>query len=385
MEDILYRLWLVTRRGISSGRIKLLLERFGSVEEIYKSRVFNNIRGISDKEKAVLTDKDLTEAKRIYEKTEKLGDKIIAFDDEMYPDILRNIPDPPYVLYVRGNMPHLDDVLTIGVVGTRNCTEYGRVVTERLCRSLALSGAVTISGLARGIDSVGAWATIEAGGTTVGVTGCGLDIIYPSENLELINAITENGCVISEYPPGVPPTKNHFPQRNRIIAGLSRGLLVTEAPERSGSLITAQLALENNRDVFAVPRSITQRGYLGTNVIIQQGAKLINSAEDILCEYPYAKKITLKDVKPSIKQNTAVSIEKKKENAPPKKVDDTKYKSLNENERQIIDILKKRDMQIDEISRELKIGVSDVNTRLIMLEVKGMVKKLPGSMYKLNI
>ena len=362
MEHILYWLWLTTKYGVTPSKIKVLLEYFKTVEEIYFSKNFNNIYGLSDKIKSSLADKDLSKAEKILEQTAKLNQKILVYDSESYPQILKNISSPPYVLYVQGKVLELDKVLTIGVVGTRNSSEYGRVVTDRICRELAQYGAVTVGGLARGIDTVGAWATLDVGG--------GLDIVYPSENVELVKAITEKGCIISEYAPGTPPVRNHFPARNRIIAGLSRGILVTEAPEKSGALITAKYALENDRDVFAVPRNITDTNSLGTNKIIQQGAKLINGAADIISEYPYAEKVIPKKVKSEPIQKT---------------VDDSKYSKLNEFEKQIIDILKKSDMQIDEISRELKRNVSEINTKLIMLEVKGLVKKLPGSKYQLKL
>ena len=361
MEHILYWLWLTTKYGVTPSKIKVLLEYFKTVEEIYFSKNFNNIYGLSDKIKSSLADKDLSKAEKILEQTAKLNQKILVYDSESYPQILKNISSPPYVLYVQGKVLELDKVLTIGVVGTRNSSEYGRVVTDRICRELAQYGAVTVGGLARGIDTVGAWATLDVGG---------VDIVYPSENVELVKAITEKGCIISEYAPGTPPVRNHFPARNRIIAGLSRGILVTEAPEKSGALITAKYALENDRDVFAVPRNITDTNSLGTNKIIQQGAKLINGAADIISEYPYAEKVIPKKVKSEPIQKT---------------VDDSKYSKLNEFEKQIIDILKKSDMQIDELSRELKRNVSEINTKLIMLEVKGLVKKLPGSKYQLKL
>ena len=362
MEHILYWLWLTTKYGVTPSKIKVLLEYFKTVEEIYFSKNLNNIYGLSDKIKSSLADKDLSKAEKILEQTAKLNQKILVYDSESYPQILKNISSPPYVLYVQGKVLELDKVLTIGVVGTRNSSEYGRVVTDRICRELAQYGAMTVGGLARGIDTVGAWATL--------VVGSGLDIVYPSENVELVKAITEKGCIISEYAPGTPPVRNHFPARNRIIAGLSRGILVTEAPEKSGALITAKYALENDRDVFAVPRNITDTNSLGTNKIIQQGAKLINGAADIISEYPYAEKVIPKKVKSEPIQKT---------------VDDSKYSKLNEFEKQIIDILKKSDMQIDELSRELKRNVSEINTKLIMLEVKGLVKKLPGSKYQLKL
>ena len=232
MEHILYWLWLTTKYGVTPSKIKVLLEYFKTVEEIYFSKNFNNIYGLSDKIKSSLADKDLSKAEKILEQTAKLNQKILVYDSESYPQILKNISSPPYVLYVQGKVLELDKVLTIGVVGTRNSSEYGRVVTDRICRELAQYGAVTVGGLARGIDTVGAWATLDVGGVAVGVVGSGLDIVYPSENVELVKAITEKGCIISEYAPGTPPVRNHFPARNRIIAGLSRGILVTEAPEK---------------------------------------------------------------------------------------------------------------------------------------------------------
>lgn len=376
MEHMLYWLWLTDKKNIASVKIAALLKRFETVDNIYKSKNFNNIPGISDKEKSELMNKDLSAANSIAEKILKLGGRIVVFDDDNYPQILKNITDPPYVLYIHGKVPELDKVLTIGVVGTRHCSEYGRAVTERLCVSLAKAGVVTIGGLAAGIDSVGAWATIDAGGIAVGVTGCGLDRIYPAENAQLVQEMTEKGCILTEFPPGTPPLKCNFPRRNRIIAGLSRGVLVTEAPQKSGALITARYALENNRDVFAVPRNITDTKYLGTNTIIQEGAKLINSAEDVICEYPYAEKITPDTMNfKKIQKTEDMSVAE----------GNSKYKDLNETEKTIVNILIKKNMQIDELSRELDMPVSEINTRLIMLEVKGIIKKLPGSSYQLKL
>ena len=309
MEHILYWLWLTTKYGVTPSKIKVLLEYFKTVEEIYFSKNFNNIYGLSDKIKSSLADKDLSKAEKILEQTAKLNQKILVYDSESYPQILKNISSPPYVLYVQGKVLELDKVLTIGVVGTRNSSEYGRVVTDRICRELAQYGAVTIGGLARGIDTVGAWATLDVGGVAVGVVGNGLDIVYPSENVELVKAITEKGCIISEYAPGTPPVRNHFPARNRIIAGLSRGILVTEAPEKSGALITAKYALENDRDVFAVPRNITDtkipflelslhtlkikvmlrtfyRKYLPNCTVIRKLSKQTNTKSDGLLGFP---------------------------------------------------------------------------------------------------
>ena len=285
MEHILYWLWLTTKYGVTPSKIKVLLEYFKTVEEIYFSKNFNNIYGLSDKIKSSLADKDLSKAEKILEQTAKLNQKILGYDSESYPQILKNISSPPYVLYIQGKVLELDKVLTIGVVGTRNSSEYGRVVTDRICRELAQYGAVTVGGLARGIDTVGAWATLDVGGVAVGVVGSGLDIVYPSENVELVKAITEKGCILSEYAPGTPPVRNHFPARNRIIAGLSRGILVTEAPEKSGALITAATALDQGREVFAVPGAIDARTSLGCNALLRDGAGLAAQSSDILGGY----------------------------------------------------------------------------------------------------
>lgn len=368
MERILHWLWLVTRKGIGPLGEQALLDAFGTVDDIYFAKSYNNIHRLSVKRQESLMDKDLTGAEKVLEEIYRLGARVITYDSKNYPALLKNISSPPHVLYIQGKVLELDDVLTIGVVGTREASKFGRAVTERFCRDLAKAGAVTISGLARGVDTVAAWATLDAGGTTVAVTGCGLDTVYPPENSELIKAISQNGCIITEYPPGTEPFHGNFPRRNRIIAGLSRGVLVTEAPARSGALITANFALEHNRDVFAIPRRIDENAYNGTNRIIQQGAKLVMNAEDILCEYPYAQKIE--------------PFQKPTEE---KTQEDKRLLSLDDKEKEIVNILRKNDAQIDELSRKLKIPVGELNTILVMLEMKGIIKKLPGSGYQLKL
>ncbi len=371
MEHMLCWLWLTSKKGMSSDKITKLFNYFDTVEDIYSAKSYNNIYGISVNDIHMLLNKDLSQAEKIIDETLRLGGKILLYDDENYPEMLKNVSSPPYVLYIQGKFPNVDELLTIGVVGTRKSTNYGDKVTERICRSLAESGVITVGGLASGIDAVGAWATIEAGGIAIGVLGCGLDRAYPSENAELYKAMLDKGCIITEYPPGTPPFYYHFPIRNRIIAGLSRGVLVTEAPKNSGALITAKHAIDNNRDVFAVPRNITEEEFIGTNILIQQGARLVNSAEDIIKEYPYAVKV------PIVKKENKKTI-----TAQP---DNKKYDSLNEKEKLIVGLLKKQDMQIDEISRELNISIGELNMKLMMLEVGGYIKKLPGSRYQLKI
>ena len=403
MEHILYWLWLTTKFRIAGTHAARLFERFDSIEDIYFSKNYNNIYGIKEKERSLLLDKDLTKAKKELEGIYTLGGKIIAYDSENYPQILKNIPDPPYLLYIMGKLPELDEVLTIGVVGTRRASDYGNLVTERICADLADAGAVTINGLATGIDAVGAWSTIERGGISVGVIGCGIDKVYPRDNAELYAAMTEKGCIMSEFPLGTAPIGTNFPIRNRIIAGLSRGVLVTEAPPKSGALITARFALENNRDVFAVPRDITDARFTGTNILIQQGAKLVMSADDILSEYPYAKRVRPdRENAPKRKRASAPKTESaqndtektqneektEKTAIKPKAVNtqnSEQYKNLTGGDREIVDMLRKSDLHIDEISRGTGIPVGELNTRLVMLEMKGHVERLPGGRYQIKI
>ena len=386
LEHELIWLWLTSKFHGSNAKIAALVEFFGGIEEIYASKRFYNI-GLSNKEKDLLLDKDLSPAEKICEELSRIGGKILAIDNENYPKILKQSHNPPLVLYLKGKVPDLDDVLTLGVVGTRRPSKYGSFVTKRMCQSLARQGVVTISGMAKGIDAVGAWATVEEGGIAVGVIASGIDIAYPQENAELYQAVAEKGCILTEFPPGTPPKGINFPIRNCIIAGLSRGVLVTDAPSKSGALITAKLAMEEGRDVFAIPRNITDIKYSGTNILIQQGAKLVMHPNDILSEYPYAKRIEPTEKIERKEQPEAQNAPGEK-TAPRKKKEKADINSLleklSESEKQIAGLLIKKDMQIDEISREISVPVGTLNTRLIMLEMKGVVIKLPGSMYRLK-
>ena len=299
------------------------------------------------------------------------GINVITAINPLFPKLLLQPEvNAPLVLYYQGDI-NVFKTECVAVVGTRSCSAYGKIMAKTVAGELAENGVTVVSGLATGIDAYAHAAAIEAKGKTIAVMAGGLNKITPVSNIKLYERILqEGGLVISEHTPNAEATRYSFPERNRIISGLSRGVAVIEAGEKSGALITAKYALENDRDVFAVPRNITDTNSLGTNKIIQQGAKLINGAADIISEYPYAEKVIPKKVKSEPIQKT---------------VDDSKYSKLNEFEKQIIDILKKSDMQIDELSRELKRNVSEINTKLIMLEVKGLVKKLPGSKYQLKL
>lgn len=383
-ERILYWLWLTTARGISNPDITALWEQLDSIEEIYNLKDYSGVYGVRPYTKRLLKNKSLKTAERVVAAAEKTNMKILTFDDPRYPDSLRTIESPPYVLYLRGEIMNWDRLLTIGVVGTRDCTEYGIKVTNKIAGGLAENGITVVSGMARGIDSVAARAALNAGNKTIAVLGCGADVVYPEENAELMHKIIENGAVISEYPPGYPVRPSNFPWRNRIISGLSRGVLITEAPKKSGALITARYALEQGRDIFAVPGSIEKPSCAGTNALLTRCAKAVTCAEDILEEYVYAIE-RLKIEKP---KGFKAVFSKKKEpvnNEIKLTIDEKRYAGLSEEEKKVILLLMEQNMHIDDITRKCGVDAARLTPMLSMLEFGGYIQKIPGNNYKLNI
>lgn len=385
----LYWIWLTTKPYINSTKITWLWEHFETITDIYEANDYSGIEGIGQKEIQSLLDKDLSEAERIIKRTEQIGAKILTYEDINFPDMLRNIIDPPYVLYIKGEIMNWDRLLPIGVVGSRKPTDYGKLITARLSRDMTKMGITVVSGMARGLDKEAAWAALRAGGKTIAVLGSGIDVIYPPENETLYNEICEHGAVITEYPPGSGALPGHFPERNRIIAGLSKGVLVTEAHLKSGSLITARYALENGRDIFSVPGNVLDERYAGTNALIQQGAKLVMYASDVMEEYPYAAKL-LKPQKIQVVIKTQDMPKSETEILPIQNeqkitIESKKYALLKDDEREIIKLLIDANMHIDDIARQLDKPVGAINTTLTMLEVKSLVKKLPGNNYQLKL
>lgn len=387
-ENLLYWVWLTIKPVMNSTKITWLWEHFETIKDIYEETEYNDIAGIGKKERAALLDKDLTAAKKAVRETERAGAKILTYEDINFPDMLRNIIDPPYVLYIKGEIMNWDRLLTIGVVGTRKCTDYGIAATKEICSGLAKSGITIVSGMARGLDAEAAWAALENGGKTIAVLGGGIDVVYPPEHKKLYNDICEHGAVITEYPPGSSSLRAHFPVRNRIIAGLSKGVLVTEAPAKSGTLITVGCALDNGRDVFAVPGAINNKNYIGSNRLIQQGAKLVMSAEDIIEEYPYdvqllkppkIKVVIKTQSMPASMPDEPIQTERKIS------IDSKRYMFLKPEEKAIIELLIEADMHIDELARRLNKSVGEINTTLTLLEIKALIKKLPGNNYQLKL
>ena len=382
-NNLLYWVWLTDICGVYGNDINALLEQFDTVEEIYEATDYSGILNVKPSTLRKLRDKSLRNAEKIKESCAKIGAEIITFDDIRYPDSLRTILNPPYVLYIRGEIMKWDRILGIGVVGTRRCSDYGHKVVDYIVKDLALCGATIISGMASGIDGLSARAAIDAGNKTIAVLGTAIDNPYPWENRGLMQKIIDNGTVISEYPPGARTQRNSFPWRNRIISGLSKGVLVVEAPEKSGALITAEYALEQGRDVFAVPGNIFKKESAGTNSLLANGAKAVGSAEDILNEYVYEIE-RLKIKRPPV-VSKAFAKPEKIDNEIKLSIDDKRFSGLSDSDKNIITLLIEENMHIDDIARKSGIPASELTTKLAMLEFSGHIQKIPGNNYKLNV
>lgn len=287
MSSLKYWLWLAELRGLSNQTRLALLRHFGTPEDVFYADTGEILltEGITREQASLLENHDLSSADAILADCQRLGLQILTIQDAAYPARLQNIYDPPCLLYVKGHLPALDEEAAVTVVGTRSCTPYGIACAEKLGYGLASAGAVVVSGLAKGVDAAASRGALLAGGVPVAVTGSGLDVYYPAENRDLYEDIAAAGVLLSEYPPGTEPDGRHFPVRNRILSGLSVATLVVEAPARSGALITAGTALEQGRDVFAVPGPIDAPTSAGCNRLIQEGAGLVTDAWDILREY----------------------------------------------------------------------------------------------------
>jgi DNA processing protein len=290
------------------------------------------------------------------ERLEKAGVKVCTFHDDDYPARLREIYDYPPVIYLKGELT-LQDEWCIAVVGTRRATVYGKQVTQEIVEGLARNKITAISGLARGIDTVAHRAALEAGGRTVAVCACGLDSVYPAENATLARSIAENGALISEYPLGAKPRPDNFPRRNRIMSGMSLGVLVIEADETSGAIITAHMALEQNREVFAVPGSILSPMSRGTNTLIQEGAKLVRNCTDILEELNLTANVQQLEMKELV-PTTAT-------------------------EDQLLKQLGAEPVHIDEVCRGSGLPVATVSSNLAIMELKGLVRQVSVMNYVL--
>ena len=414
-------IWLAHRPGVNDRMKAQLLQHFQDPEDIYyaDSEAVTHIEGITEEAAAALQDKDLTAAEEILEACDRAKLHILTYRDAAYPSGLKNIPDPPVVLYYKGQLPDLDALPVIGVVGTRNASAYGLTTAKRMGYQIGKCGGIVVSGMAYGIDGMAMAGALTAGQKVVGVLGCGADIVYPLSNRALFRDVEQYGCILSEFPPGYPPGKWTFPKRNRIISGLSNGVLVIEAPEKSGALITARLAAEQGRDVFAVPGNIDMPSFIGSNRLLRDGAIMVSSGWDVLSEYTalYPDKIH-KDNGPShqraypdevskaasereqpmpkVAQKAVIPKENAnlKKNLEKKSIDkeaSTAYSDVNailpklsEDERKIVSAIQSGERLVDDVIAETGLTTGKMLASLTMLELKGVLRRLPGKRISLK-
>lgn len=354
--------------GIGSLLFKRLIERFGSPEQVFAAPRENllQIDGITPRlvlslRQAVLSE----ESKKDMDMAAQKGYQIVCLTDPLYPHLLREISDPPPFLYISGTLNPQESL--IAVVGSRNATSYGISTTRRLCTDLVGKGLSIISGMARGIDTAAHEGALMGKGRTIAVLGSGLERIYPPENLKLFYRICEHGAVISEFPLNTTPDAHRFPMRNRIISGMSLGTLVVEATRNSGSLITARCAVEQNREVFAIPGNIHSFKSAGSHILIKQGAKLVECVQDIIDELRL-------DSRPSDK-NVRIS---------PKQVQITLPASLNDGEKLVVEALSLYPVHSDELVRKLDIASGKLMAILLQLEIKGVIQRSDGNYFSLK-
>lgn len=364
MEHILYWLWLTGVFGVKAGRFLPQIKASGGIKAFYEREEYPDINTKSALDK--LKNKSLTWAKVVYNTCERQGIEIIDYNSLDYPEILKTINVPPVILYAKGEIPDWEELFMIGVVGTRTTTDYGIKITTEFCTELSKRGVTIVTGVAKGIDTAAVKSATDAGGRVISVCPCGVDVKYPKANYDIMSKVTDNGIRLSEYPPGVGVRREHFRDRNRIIAGLSLGTLVTEAPENSGALITAHHAVDENRDVFVVTGKINDTNTKGINKLIKEGAKPVFSADDIISEYPYfLNKLIPVQKAEEISENTDNQITR----------DGT--------EGEILKLLTKRGpTHIDELMRSINVTPNAFQTSVFMLEMDGEILRMPGNILK---
>jgi DNA processing protein len=361
--------------GIGPRAAATLLERFGSAEAVFKaSRAeLEGTRLRAETIESIMARDLLEKAAREIEQVRTLGADILLLDDGIYPSLLREIFDPPITLYVKGAWEECLDAPGVAVVGSRRCSTYGQNAALMLARDLASRGVTIISGLARGIDAAAHRGALEAHGRTVAVMGTGIDQVYPRDHRKLSEEILEHGgAIVSEFPLGTPPAPQNFPYRNRVISGLSLGVLIVEAAENSGSLITARMAMEQNREVFAVPGNITSKNSFGTNYLIKgAGAKLVQQWQDVAAELP--PEIAAQLLPPEPKKGGAADLVNQLSLVP---------LDLSATEHAVWKLLSTDDpAHIDALAEASGLPVSALTGALLGLEMRELVRQLPGKCF----
>jgi len=406
---LIHWIWLATRPGLNDRQKLALLQHFHDPEDVYfaDGGAFAGLE-LSEEACEALQDKQLAPAQAILDGCTDLDIRICTYSDAAYPARLKNIPDPPLVLYYKGKLPDFDSVPTIAIVGTRKASGYGMNTSKRMGYQVAKCGAIVVTGMAEGNDGAGASGALMADGIVVGVLGCGADRVYPSFHRSLYADTLRKGCLMTEFPPGTLPYKWNFPKRNRIISGLSNGVLLVEAPERSGSLITVRDAAEQGRDVFVVPGNIDVDTFAGSNALLREGATAVTCGWDVVGEYvhlypekvrpftggrylsaePVQEKpmpmVAQKPISPHKTPNSG----KMKEKKPVDKMKTPSYSDIDDNlsetEKRIVSCLSGGECLLDALIAQSGMAAAEVSSVLTMLQIKGIVVKKPGNIVSLK-
>lgn len=423
MSTLKYWVWLSTLTSLKPVRRFALLDAFGDPEKVYYAdeRLFRETLSLSEGELRFVMDKRLDRTTEILNKCHEENIAVICYQDLAYPQRLKNIFDPPIVLYIRGKLPAVDEAAAIAIVGTRKATPYGVKMAKKLGFEITKGGGLIVTGLASGIDTAAAEGALRAGGSCIGVLGCAIDEVYPRFSDALYADVQLVGAIVSEYPPGEPISKKNFPERNRLISGLSVGVTVIEAPLKSGSLITASLALDQGREVFAVPGNADAPNCFGSNELIREGAQLVVKGWDVLSDFAaqFSGKLCETDAKKACK--TAQEgfedgsfyedrrTEKKAQEAPEtgrdfaklrvrtdrKRIDNEikreyidlreQLSGLTERQLKIVAAMEDKSVYIDDIIGKTELSAPEVLSELTIMQIKGLVSQESGKRFTLKI
>ena len=408
---LIHWIWLATRPHMNDRDKLSVLQHFGDPEDVFYAdpESYASVEDMTQTMAEALQDKDLHEAGAILRSCMDQGIHICTYHDGAYPGKLKNIVDPPMVLYYKGHLPDLDGSPVISVVGTRRASVYGMNVSKRIAGQLARCGGIVVSGMAAGIDGAAIAGALTAGGCAVGILGCGVDVIYPLSNRSLYADVERHGCLISEFAPGTPPHKWNFPKRNRIMSGIANGVLVVEAPERSGALITARQAADQGRDVFVVPGNVDVPTCAGSNALLRDGAIMARNGWDVISEYLslYPDKIRTgneqiqpagftDDVLQPEKQELKVAQKPKKvrnnrnsdskndkltiDNETDKSYDVIRgaFENLSEPEKKLVQLLQDGEMLVDDLIAGSGMPTGEVLSMLTLMEIQNIVVRRPG-------
>lgn len=415
MSELKHWVWLSGLAGVSGASKQALLERFGSPGAVYFANpsAYAGELGLRPGELEAVSDKSPRRAEEILEKCAGLGVSILTIQDALYPERLRNIPAPPLVLYIKGRLPDLDALAAVAIVGTRRASPYGVRMARKLGYELGSAGALIVSGLAQGVDAAAMEGALLAGGRCVGVLGTAIDQVYPASSRRLFEDVSATGALVSEYPPGAVTTRGSFPVRNRIISGLSLGVIIVEAPQRSGSLITADRAIEQGRDVFSVPGNADYEGCAGSNALIKEGIRAITCAADVLAEYKerYPELLPVRPAPAPVQSDPETPNSQPESPTKPaspdsdffrfrvpsgKKVIDKEnsgeyidleeqLKGLSESQLRIISQLGPEAVHVDDLIERCALPAQTVLSDMTFLQIKGYVSQEKGKRFRLNI